>query len=77
MQTRGGICAVHATKRLWNARRGSAQGARRDGGQTRFEEQNLVIAGEINDSICRCTRLSVAGERCKSRLNYQNMTTGF
>ena len=53
------------------------KGARRDGGQTRFVEKSLVIAGEINDSIRRCTRLSVAGERCKSRLNYQNITAGF
>ena len=53
------------------------KGARRDGGQTRFVEESLVIAGEIHDSIRLCTRLSVAGERCKSRFSYQNITTGF
>ena len=77
MRTRSCMCAVHTTKRLWNARRGVLKGARRDSGQIRFVEKCIVIAGEINDSICRCTRLSVAGERCKSRFNYQNITTGF
>ena len=69
MQTRGCMCAVHATKRLRNARRGVLKGARRDSGQIRFVEKSIVIAGEFNDSICRCTRLSVAGERCKPRFN--------
>lgn len=45
----------------WHATWGSAQGARRDGGQTRFVERSLVVAGEINGSSCGCTRLPVVG----------------
>jgi len=53
---------VRAAKRLRNATRGGAQGARRDGGQTRFVERSLIIADGIDESRYGCTRLSVVGK---------------
>jgi hypothetical protein len=55
------LFVLQSASGIWNVTRGSAQGARRDGGQTRFVERSLLIAGELNDSSCNCTRLPGMG----------------